>query len=335
MSPISNAFPGKWERRFQARSWTTRAGTDTNWPGPTALEERYRGKTGRDIRLWMPLLIDEDAEGRFVRARHDWFDSVSDIYAGYFRGISDRLAERGLTCTGHLWEENLMWQASAVGDYFKAMRSFSLPGADALGLNVLDVRDFKEAQSVASFESRGIHGRDHGRRGLVGIQPRDAQAGGQCGRGTGREPRGQPTGFSRRANSTPIPGCPTGSTSIPCSPISTCGPISCAARPGSIRHGRPAADVLVLNPMEQRLGAVRPGRFRSGVQGPRAGSRDFPRPSAGRSGTRTRGNETAVRLVDSALMQTWYDERVPCDRQRLLEGDARPDPEPHRIPDRG
>jgi len=120
------------------------------------LEEYYKQKTGRDIRQWMPLMIDDDAEGVYAKARYDWFDAVSDIYAEFFSKINQWCTDHGLYLTGHLWEESLMLEAVAVGDVFQAQRAFSMPGTDCLEQKALDPRDFKEVQSVAEFEGRRL-----------------------------------------------------------------------------------------------------------------------------------------------------------------------------------
>jgi len=53
--------------------------------------------------------------------------------------------------TAHFWEENLIAQTMAVGDYFKLLRAYTMPGQDCLGLSALRVHDFKEGQSVSEF----------------------------------------------------------------------------------------------------------------------------------------------------------------------------------------
>jgi len=119
------------------------------------LEREYRERKGRDLRAWMPLLIDEDVEGRWAAARWDWHDVVSEIYAdGYLGAVSRWLEARGMYCISNLWEETLFVQAYAVGDFFRAQRAVSLPGNDCLVEKALKVHDFKETQSVAEFEGR-------------------------------------------------------------------------------------------------------------------------------------------------------------------------------------
>ncbi len=119
------------------------------------LEREHRERTGSDIRSWMPLLLDRDVEGRWPKARWDWYCSVSDLYAdNYLGGVSRWLAERGMYCISNLWEESLSAQAFAVGDFFQAQRSVTMPGNDCLVRKALEVHDFKETQSVSEFEGR-------------------------------------------------------------------------------------------------------------------------------------------------------------------------------------
>jgi hypothetical protein len=118
------------------------------------LDERYRGAYRRDIRLWMPLLADEDVEGVYARARWEWFDVVSDLYAETMGAVSEWHERHGMYCTVHFWEEGLSPQAQAVGDHLKLLRAYTMPGQDCLGLKALHIHDFKEPQSVAEFEGR-------------------------------------------------------------------------------------------------------------------------------------------------------------------------------------
>jgi alpha-L-rhamnosidase len=116
------------------------------------LDERYRERYGRDIRLWLPLSIDRDVEGAFARARWEWFDLVSDIYAETFRAVTDWHEKRGMYTTAHFWEEGIQPQVCAVGDHLKMLRSLTMPGQDCLGRKPLRVHDFKEIESVAEFQ---------------------------------------------------------------------------------------------------------------------------------------------------------------------------------------
>jgi hypothetical protein len=116
------------------------------------LDARYLERYGRDIRLWLPLSVDRDAEGLFARARWEWFDLVSDIYAETFRAVTDWHEARGMSTTAHFWEEGIQPQVNAVGDHLKMLRALTMAGQDCLGRKPLRVHDFKEIESVAEFE---------------------------------------------------------------------------------------------------------------------------------------------------------------------------------------
>ncbi len=118
------------------------------------LDQRYRERWGRDIRQWMPLMVDEDSAGRFAKARWEWFEVATDLYAETMGSTSRWLEKRGMYCIENLWEESLQWQARGVGDFFKLSRAYSMPGNDCLKTKALDVHDFKEVQSVSEFEGQ-------------------------------------------------------------------------------------------------------------------------------------------------------------------------------------
>ena len=119
------------------------------------LPKRYLEMKGQDIRLWMPLLTEQDDQGLWAKARYDWFDVVSDVYCNQFLGrLSQWLAKHDMFYISNLWEETLMLQTRAVGDFMRAQRSVSLPGNDCLEMKSQKVHDFKETQSVCEFEDR-------------------------------------------------------------------------------------------------------------------------------------------------------------------------------------
>lgn len=119
------------------------------------LEREYRVQTGVELALGLPLMLDRDAEGSWPKARCDWYRAVSTIYTdGFFGAVSRWLDRRGMYTISNLWEESLTAQAYAVGDFFAAQRSVTMPGNDCLVRKALEVHDFKETQSVTEFENR-------------------------------------------------------------------------------------------------------------------------------------------------------------------------------------
>ena len=119
------------------------------------LAKDYLTSKGLDIRLRMPLLVEEDAEGLWAKARWDWFDVVGRVYVDcLFTPLDQWCRDRGLFMTCHFWEEGLFLQAAYVANFMGAQRSYSMPGTDALFRTIHDPRFFKETQSVCEFEGR-------------------------------------------------------------------------------------------------------------------------------------------------------------------------------------
>ncbi len=117
------------------------------------LDNRFKERHGRDIRLVLPLLVNQDVEGLYAKARWAWFELVSDLYAANFQAVTDWVEQRGMYTTAHVWEENIPLQVSAVGDHMKLLRALTMPGQDCLGQKAVQVHDFKEIESVAEFQN--------------------------------------------------------------------------------------------------------------------------------------------------------------------------------------
>ena len=119
------------------------------------LAKLYQERYGRDIREWMPLLIERDAEGLWPKARFDWLTAIAEIYCDGFFGKLSRWAEsKGMYLTSHVWEESLLLQTEAVSDFMRYQRAITMPGTDSLVTKPLEVREFKETQSVSEFENK-------------------------------------------------------------------------------------------------------------------------------------------------------------------------------------
>lgn len=118
------------------------------------LEREYGRRTGRDLRLDLPLLLDPDREGVSARVRCDWFACVSELYAANYSAVVERAAQAGLHTIPNFWEESLALQTVLVGDAPGLLRRFTLPGNDSLGLTALDPQPFAESRSVAEFGGR-------------------------------------------------------------------------------------------------------------------------------------------------------------------------------------
>lgn len=129
-------------------------GTKLAWSAD--LEREYGERTGRDLRLDLPLLLDRDVEGLAPRARCDWFRTVSDLYVANHAAVIERAAHAGLHAIPNFWEESLTVQTVFVGDTPALLRRFTLPGNDCLGLSALDPQPFAEVRSAAEFEGRRL-----------------------------------------------------------------------------------------------------------------------------------------------------------------------------------
>jgi hypothetical protein len=119
------------------------------------LEQRYKEMKNQDIRLWLPLLTEKDKDGLFVKARCDWFDAVSDVYNKcYFEPLVGWLNKYNMYYISNLWEESLLWQTMAMGDFMRVTRTANMPGTDCLLMKSQDVHDFKEVQTISELEDR-------------------------------------------------------------------------------------------------------------------------------------------------------------------------------------
>lgn len=119
------------------------------------LAQRYKEMKKQDIRLWLPLLTEKDKDGLFAKARCDWFDVVSDVYNKcYFEPLVNWLKQYNMYYISNLWEESLLLQAAAMGDFMRVTRTATMPGTDCLLMKSQDVHDFKEVQTVAELEDR-------------------------------------------------------------------------------------------------------------------------------------------------------------------------------------
>lgn len=133
--------------------------------------DRYEAEYGVDIVEDLPLLVDEDPEGRYARARIQWFSVVSSLYAENFQRVTDWHEERDMYTTAHFWEETLAVQARWVGSHFEMQRALSIPGQDALGDVPMSIHHFKEAQSVSEFEGGRFMTEFMGAATIAGREP--------------------------------------------------------------------------------------------------------------------------------------------------------------------
>jgi hypothetical protein len=226
----------------------------------------YHRKFNSDIRLSMPLMFDQDIEGSWPKVRWRWFEVVSDVYSEYLGGVGTWLQERGMYCISNLWEETLMWQAAAVGDFFKAQRAYSLPGTDCLGLNVLKPHDFKETQSVCEFESRRFHSEIMGAAGWWQFKPHNIKQASNAAAAWGIS-HVVPHGIYMTRKFDNHPWLPDWYDENPMWPYMHLWTDFVRRNSYINSQGFLAADVLLLNPMDSVWALCGPGVFDPAVKG--------------------------------------------------------------------
>lgn len=151
--------------RYAAEAGKTLSGHFFDWEGDYGyklcysedFDRAYTEKTGRSLKLNCPLLLEKDKQGKWMRARYDWYEVMSELYSAFnFKYPSDKLAENGMYYTLHLWEERLMGQALLAGNPMQIYRDVTMPGIDHLGKDHWRSRTYKEAQSVCELDGKRL-----------------------------------------------------------------------------------------------------------------------------------------------------------------------------------
>jgi hypothetical protein len=273
------------------------------------LKDAYKVKYGVELASQLPLLIDPDMEGVYAKVRWQWFDTVSDIYSGFFNSTNRWLEAQGMYCISNLWEENLMWQAGAVGDFFKIQRVFTMPGTDCLGLSILNIHDFKETQSVCEFEGRRMQSEIMGAAGWPSFTPITIKQAANAAICWGISHIVPHSIFSTRklAGNPWIPDWYIENPMWPYLHLWT----TFVQRASYVNsHGYAAADVLLLNPMDSVWELCGPGVFDPAFKGRVPGPAIQPLPNAADI------NQPLDKLKENSawwkppIMEQWFDERV-------------------------
>ncbi len=127
--------------------------------------ETFQKMKGYDMRRYLPALMFDS--GRITpKVRCDYLDVVSELYTNnYFKQVGDWCEQHKIKISGHVWEENLISEAAAVGDLQRIMRAWPWPGVDSLHDLGRWPRDLKATASVAHFrgtrftvENQGVQG---------------------------------------------------------------------------------------------------------------------------------------------------------------------------------
>ena len=151
------------EPQFAMRTFLHHSGEEqtVEIPWTLGLEERYRERTGGNLKQTLPELFWEKREGGSFLTRYRFTDCVSELFCESFMdNCGTWCTENGLMMTGHMMlEPTLELQSWAIGDVMRAYRSFTLPGIDVL-CERMEFTTAKQAQSA-------VH--QYGREGMVSV----------------------------------------------------------------------------------------------------------------------------------------------------------------------
>ncbi len=125
-------------------------------PWTPRLFETFRRRTGYDLAPNLPGLI-YDIGPRTEKLRCDMLDAVSELYSeSFFKQVGDWCRQHDIQYSGHVWEESLFWGATYQGDFYRILRSMTMPGCDSLVEWGRDSGYLREAASVAAFEGKHL-----------------------------------------------------------------------------------------------------------------------------------------------------------------------------------
>ena len=132
----------------------------TAWPWNKYIERRLRQTWGEHFARNLAAL-DENRED-WESARADYRAACRDqIEEGWFKQVQDLCAANNLRATGHLpGEESILGHCQFMGDAFKMLRRFDIPGYDIIsstlpdGINRGQATGAKIVQSVAWQQSK-------------------------------------------------------------------------------------------------------------------------------------------------------------------------------------
>jgi hypothetical protein len=118
------------------------------------LKEVYEEMYGENIFVTLPLLFEEDTQGRWMRARYRWYEAVAKTYGEFYDKLVNWCESNNLKFNAHTWEENLYGQVMQIGDFYHVNRKFSITGTDSLRLECYKPRDFKVSLTIADKENK-------------------------------------------------------------------------------------------------------------------------------------------------------------------------------------
>jgi len=125
-------------------------------PWTPLLFETFRRKVGYDLIPYLPGLIYEIGP-KTEKLRCDLLDTISELYSdNFWKQVSDWCGQHNIYHSGHVWEESLFWGAAWQGDFYRILRSMSIPGCDTLMEWAHESVWLREVASVAAFEGKHV-----------------------------------------------------------------------------------------------------------------------------------------------------------------------------------
>jgi len=125
-------------------------------PWTPQLFETFRRKAGYDLIPHLPGLI-YDIGPMTEKLRCDMLDTISELYSdSFWKQVGDWCNQHNIQHSGHVWEESLFWGAAYQGDFYRILRSMTVPGCDSLEEWGRDSGYMREVASVAAFEGKHL-----------------------------------------------------------------------------------------------------------------------------------------------------------------------------------
>jgi len=125
-------------------------------PWTPRLFETFQRKAGYDLVPRLPGLI-YDIGPTTEKLHCDLLDTISELYSdSFWKQVSDWCDQHNIYHSGHVWEESLFWGAAWQGDFYRVLRSMSIPGCDTLVEWARESVWLREVASVAAFEGKHV-----------------------------------------------------------------------------------------------------------------------------------------------------------------------------------
>ncbi len=125
-------------------------------PWTPHLFETFQRKAGYDLIPHLPGLI-YDIGPQTEKLRCDLLDTISELYSdSFWKQVTDWCNQHNIQHSGHVWEEKIFWGPEFQGDFYRVLRSMSVPGCDTLMEWAHESVWLREVASVAAFEGKHL-----------------------------------------------------------------------------------------------------------------------------------------------------------------------------------